>query len=268
MSYGDYHIHTTYVDGANTAEEMVRAAISMGLPELGFSEHAWTPCDPAYSMAPDDAPRYRREIAALKEKYAGKIRILCGIELDCDGEDDPALYDYVIGSVHYLQVKGEWYAVDLSPEETLRCIRDGFGGDADAYAEAYFEKVSRLFEKTGANIIGHIDLIEKFRNTVPGNAGSERYIRAWRAAVDALPQSCAFEVNTGAISRGWRSAPYPDAPILRYLHETGRQIVLSGDAHSTEAIAGSFSMAEAYIRSAGFSCAGFTDRHGVRHTQI
>ena len=33
----DYHTHTTFCDGKCTAEEMVCAAISFGMDEIGFS---------------------------------------------------------------------------------------------------------------------------------------------------------------------------------------------------------------------------------------
>ena len=33
------HSHTTFCDGKNTPEEMVRAAIALGMDSLGFSGH-------------------------------------------------------------------------------------------------------------------------------------------------------------------------------------------------------------------------------------
>ena len=40
MILEDFHIHTTFCDGASTPEEMVQAAIALGLKRLGFSGHA------------------------------------------------------------------------------------------------------------------------------------------------------------------------------------------------------------------------------------
>ena len=36
MRYSNFHTHTTFCDGKNTAEEMVRAAITAGCPALGL----------------------------------------------------------------------------------------------------------------------------------------------------------------------------------------------------------------------------------------
>ena len=41
----NYHTHTTYCDGKNTAEEMVQQAISLGISQIGFSGHSYTEFD-------------------------------------------------------------------------------------------------------------------------------------------------------------------------------------------------------------------------------
>ena len=70
-------------------------------------------------------------------------------------------------------------------------------------------------EQTGADIIGHFDLVTKF-NELGGylDLSDPRYVRAWKAAVDALlSYDRPFEINTGAISRGYRTTPYPGAAV-------------------------------------------------------
>ena len=76
-------------------------------------------------------------------------------------------YDYIIGSVHSVCSGGKSYSVDESAETTLRAINEGFGGDAYAYCEAYYESVSRIYEKTKCDIIGRFDLVTKFIEESP-----------------------------------------------------------------------------------------------------
>ena len=45
------HTHTTWCDGKNTAEEMVRSAIESGFDVLGFSGHSYTSFDESYCMS-------------------------------------------------------------------------------------------------------------------------------------------------------------------------------------------------------------------------
>ncbi|MBE6662009.1 MAG: histidinol-phosphatase HisJ family protein [Ruminococcaceae bacterium] len=267
MILSDFHTHTTFSDGQNTAEEMLLHAISMGLEAIGFSDHASGDND--YSMKKEDILPYRREIAHLKEKYQGQIEILCGIELDADGMDRAEPYDYAIASVHHITVRGKEYAVDLSPEETLRMIREGFGGNFDSYAEAYYEKLTDYALRSGANIVGHFDLLTKFsEGGVPFDAESPRYQAAWQAALSALTDKLVFEINTGAISRGYRTAPYPAFPILTELCKMGGKVLLSGDAHKTDSLCAHFEDAKTLLLAHGFTKAGFTDRHGKYHAQI
>ena len=65
-----------------------------------------------------------------------------------------------------------------------------------------------------------------------------RYIKAWQQAADALLKTGKpFEVNTGAISRGYRTAPYPAKEIRDYIRAHGGKLILSSDSHAKETIA-------------------------------
>lgn len=269
MIQADFHCHTTFVDGKNTPEEMVQAALAMGITTLGFSEHAHVPFDPACSLSPEETNAYRREISRLREKYTDQICILCGIEMDVDSVDDPDAYDYVIGSVHYLQAGGTVYSVDESPAETLRCVNQGFGGDFDAYAKCYYEKLALVPARTKANIAGHFDLLTKFcEHGAAPNAQSPVYEQAALEALKSLAGSCVIEVNTGGITRGWRKTPYPSKNFLCALAEQGGRVVLSSDAHSKDTLLGCFDMAQALVAQCGFTTAGFTDRKGRAYKQF
>ena len=72
-----------------------------------------------------------------------------------------------------------------------------------------------------------------------------RYRKAWMKAADTLLKTGKpFEINTGAISRGYRTTPYPDGEICRYLLDHGAKLIFSSDAHSKDAIANQFSLLE------------------------
>ena len=122
------HTHTNYVDGKNTAEEMVKAALFRGFSMLGFSEHAYTGFDPVFSLPKDKIALYCAEVRALAEKYKGQMEIYLGMEMDGLDPQDPAGLDYFIGSMHWLHINGRYYAVDAHKEELRACIDEGFGG--------------------------------------------------------------------------------------------------------------------------------------------
>ena len=107
MIPSNYHTHTHFCDGKHSPEEVVRAAISLGCPELGFSGHAYTDFDTGYCMSPESAEEYKAEIRRLQKKYADQIKILLGVEQDYFSNESTDDYDYVIGSTHYIYVDGE-----------------------------------------------------------------------------------------------------------------------------------------------------------------
>ena len=232
----DLHMHTVWSDGTNTAEEMVQEAIRKGLETVGISDHSsGDPC----GMTLEQSADYRAEIARLKEKYAGQIRVLCGLERDYF-TDDFADYDYTIGSVHWLAMPdGHHVPVDYMAEKLREGADRYFGGDFYALAEAYYAMMAKVVEVTKCDIIGHFDLITKFIEQDPAfDTNHPRYVKAWQKAADELLKTGKpFEVNTGAISRGYRTAPYPAKEIRDYIREHGGKLIMSSDAHAKENIA-------------------------------
>lgn len=248
------HTHTTFCDGKSTAEEMVQAALHLGFTSLGFSGHSYVPFDPECGMAPDAERAYREEIKRLKALYGGKIQLYCGIEQDyCSGRRAEG-YEYAIGSVHYVFKDGEYLPVDWSAQRTEDIVTEHFGGDPYAYAESYYGLVGGVLEVTGADIVGHFDLIRKYDED--GHMFDEGHPRYRAAVLGALDRLCVskpvFEINTGAMSRGYRSTPYPSLWILKELRRRGCPIIITSDCHNHNDLDYGDQTAVRLARAAGF----------------
>ena len=250
MIRGDFHTHTTCCDGAHTPREMVEAALLRGMTHLGFSGHSPMAFFEDYTL--ENVERYRKEIRALQAEYRDRITIYCGIEKDLYSPMDTTDYDYIIGSVHYVIKDGEYLVLDLSKEHLCNGVARLFAGDWYALAEAYYAAVATLGQLQPA-IIGHLDLITKyneggclFDETHP------RYVAAARAAIDALiPLGIPFEINTGAIFRGYRTAPYPAPHLLSYIAKQGGTAILSGDVHHKDGLELQFDACRALANTCG-----------------
>lgn len=238
----DLHTHTTYSDGKASAEEMIRAAIRLGLDEIGISDHSYTDFDESYCMKKRAIPAYLAEIAALKEKYKGVISVRCGVEQDLFSKESTLPFDYAIGSAHYLFAGGSYHPLDEKKEDFVALCEKHFGGDYYALAEQYFDGVATFADREDISIIGHLDLITKFNEGgVLFDEHNPRYLTAAKKCIDRLAAAGkTFEINTGAIARGYRTEPYPSAPLLAYIREKGCPLLLSGDAHSPSTIAFAF----------------------------
>ena len=283
MQNFDLHMHTTYCDGKDSAEAMVLSAIENGLSFAGISGHSFTPHDQCYCMTREGTQRYIEEIRALREKYADRITLLLGTELDRYADIDLSPYDYWLGSVHYIfseegkrkyaeilarHGSGEadseletlvkykdWCPVDDAPEDLQR-FAENYDGLMDV-AEMYFETVGGIVSATDCDIIGHFDLITKFNEPHEiYDTSDERYIAAWKKAIDRIFDDCAvrykngyrnrlekpgflkagdkpvFEINTGAISKGYRTLPSPAADQIDYIKSKGGVLILSSDSHA------------------------------------
>ena len=110
MSMIDYHVHTTFSDGANTPQQMIDEAVRLGITELAITDH-YDPFDPTlarFGHTPEELARHFEVIRACAQ---GKpLRVFCGIETST-GPDGrlrvpPRVLNMcqtVITSVHYLE---------------------------------------------------------------------------------------------------------------------------------------------------------------------
>lgn len=250
MILKDLHVHTTFSDGKNTPEEMVQEAIRLGLKTFGISDHSHTFFDVSYCLGRDQQPAYFAAISALKEKYRGQIELLCGLEQDYFSDAPSAPLDYIIGSVHYMKLGDEYVPVDFSPVKLRNAAAKYFNGDMYAITEAYYELEADVVRKTNPDIIGHFDLISKFlEQDSLFDENHPRYRAAWQKAADELLKTgVPFEMNSGAISRGYRTTPYPSPEIREYILSHGGQLVLSSDCHGKEGICFRFDQMEAMMK--------------------
>ena len=162
----NYHSHSLFCDGRAGMEDFVRFALSEGFTSYGFSSHAPLPFSTAWTMEWDRMDDYLSEFHRLKEKYAGRIELYIGLEIDYLNEaSNPSIarfrelpLDYRIGSVHLLyNDKGEVVDVDVSAD-TFKTIVDGhFCGDLEHVVRLYYGRLTRMLELGGFDIVGHAD---------------------------------------------------------------------------------------------------------------
>ena len=249
----NFHTHTSYCDGKDTPEELACEAVEKGFTDLGFSGHGYNWPDRDFAMSAETAAVYRKDVRAVAEKYKGKLRILCGIEQDYFSDEPTDGYDFVIGSVHWVFKDGVYISVDESADSFKRSVDDFYGGNYEAIAADYFALEADVLNKTKADIIGHFDLITKF-NEILGYKETTKFLEDAEKAVDALiPFGKPFEINTGAIARGYRTTPYPSFEILKIIFEKGGDIMITSDCHDKTKLDCAFSEAASLARKAGFS---------------
>ena len=137
----NYHSHCLYCDGRANMEDFIRFAISEGFTSYGISSHAPLPFSTAWTMEWDRMDDYLSEFSRLKKKYADKIELAIGLEIDyLNEESNPSLpcfqklsLDYRIGSVHMLySPEGKIVDIDTPADLFRQLVDKHFDGDLDS----------------------------------------------------------------------------------------------------------------------------------------
>lgn len=250
MRFSNLHTHTVYSDGKGTVRENIESAIAKNMLSLGFSDHSFTACDTSYCMMLSDYEKYCAEVKALAAEYKERLPVFLGIEKDYYSEIEAGMFDYVISSVHYIVKNGVCYPIDHSPKQQEDCRDDAFGGSMLDMAKCYYEMVVEQAAACKPDVIGHFDVIDKFSLTPEAD---DRYISLTEEAMKETFKYCKrFEVNTGAISRGWRNVPYPAFHLLTFLRELGGEIVIDSDSHHPDNLDFHFVESAELLKKAGF----------------
>jgi histidinol-phosphatase (PHP family) len=242
-----YHNHSRWSDGKATIAEIIAAAKTMGIDELGISDH-WV-LHPrkevkAWAMPADELPAYVEEILQLKRdsaKTPASPVIRLGLEVDWfPGHAAPLReelqkhpFDYLIGSCHEVDVPdvGE-FMIDMSPH-TWEKIPQHLRNEIH---RTYWVHMKSMAESGLFDIVAHIDLPKKF---------------------GFLPT---IDLNTS----GWHKPcmdAYPSAELVREIQRRKIPMTINADAHQPEHLLRDFDLAAQRLAEAGYThIARFADR--------
>jgi histidinol-phosphatase (PHP family) len=259
-----YHCHSRFDDGQGELEEYALAALGKGFQTLGFSGHAPLPFRTGWTMPPELLPEYLRTARELSVRYASRLRVLLGLEVDyIPGIASPASpfiralgLDYTIGSVHFLGelAGGGRWTVDGPLSELERGLAESYGGDARRAVTAFYALLQAMLREGAPDVIGHFDLIKK-------NNRGERFFSEsapwYRGLVlDTLEVvrhcGCLLEINTGGLTRNTSGAFYPSKWVLAECLRRDIPILVSSDAHRPEELDGFYPQAHRLLRELGF----------------
>ncbi|MFH1611783.1 MAG: DNA polymerase/3'-5' exonuclease PolX [bacterium] len=97
---GDCQMHTTWSDGVNTIEEMVKTAKNMGYEYITITDHAGF-LKIANAMGRNEILKQMKEIDEINKKLSG-IKILKGCEVDIKKDGSLALDDEILSKLDFV----------------------------------------------------------------------------------------------------------------------------------------------------------------------
>ncbi|ENH96981.1 histidinol-phosphatase [Gracilibacillus halophilus YIM-C55.5] len=259
-TYGDFHIHTSYCPhGSNDrATDYIEQAIQQGLQEISFTEHAplpvhFTDPTPEKDSAMDwkDIDAYIEEIQKLKKHYQHKIKINLGFEIDfIQGYEEETrrflqtygpIMDDAILSVHMLQTPNDHYVcIDFS-RSNFEWIVQEFGSVDQVY-QTYYQTLKHAIKADlgmyKPKRIGHITLIEKYRQSFPPQMSYEKTIEDILYVI--RQNHLTLDMNTAGLYKEDCGNMYPPIHIIHQAQNLGIGIYPGSDSHESAHIARGF----------------------------
>lgn len=197
---------------------------------------------------------YAAAVENARDQLKTELNIFLGTEVEfVKGEKQWTIerltalpYDYLVGSVHYLEMDSNHILIDASEDLYMRAV--DLAGSVEELGLLYFGHVEELLSWDLVDIIGHIDLIKIFD---PSPRPSKR-IRSYVAGIleTMLDRGVGLDVNPAGLNKPCKQI-YPAPWILREAARMGVVPVLGDDSHSPEGVGRHLDAALDLLRSTG-----------------
>lgn len=262
MNLTNYHSHCSFCDGRAPLEEFVKEAIRQGFYSYGVSSHAPLPFPTQWTMEWEQMEAYLDEFKNLRSKYADEIELYVGLEIDyLNEESNPSVarftelpLDYRIGSVHLLyDAAGEVVDIDCSPAVFKERVDRHFNGDVLRVIRMYFDRLFRMVELGGFDVLGHADKMHYNASCYHPGLLDEPWYEALMKDYFSLVASRGYlvEINTKAYDS--LGTFYPNSRYWELMKEYQIKILVNSDAHYPERINAGRMEALRLLQAKGFA---------------
>ena len=245
MFLTDAHTHSHHShDGCEPVAALCESACDRRLSALCLTDH--------YDAEGRFNPKaYRAEIEQTRAAFAGRLELLCGVELG-EGHLTPersaallaaAPFDLVLGSCHHLEGQPDFYWLRYTSRAHCRQLI----GD-------YLDELVRMISWGGFDVLAHLTYPLRYMADRDGfDVDFMCHEDKVRAVFRALARSRrGLELNVSGLRRG--SFAMPDVPLLRLYRACGGEFITVGsDAHHAREVGVSVAEGVELLRAAGFS---------------
>ncbi|WP_322172630.1 histidinol-phosphatase HisJ family protein [Acutalibacter caecimuris] len=247
----DCHNHSSCSpDGKHPVAAMLDRAKELGL-------YAYTLTDHCECNQYQDKYRQRaaRAWQAMEEARPPQgLRFYRGLELGQPLQDLPAAqeavgrfaYDFVIGSLHNLPDKEDFYFLDCAAMAP---------GEVDALLGEYWDGLLEMIAWGGFDSLGHLTYPLRYIQGAQGvQVDMERHAeKIDRVLLALIAKGKALEVNTSGLRQALGETMPGPGLLKRYRALGGRLVTLGSDAHCTEDLGKGIDQGMALLQAAGFS---------------
>lgn len=267
MKLIDCHTHTQFsVDSEADLGMCAERADRLGLAAYAVTDHcecnSWYPTE-HYSDGDDmhDSYRYKdcfldsvAAVTALKEKYNGKLNLICGVEMGQPQAAPEATafinaderVDFIIGSLHQIRGEKDFYYIDYIDLGTDK-IYD--------LLERYFMELNEMCRTNSFDVLGHLTYCLRYMKQRHGiEPDISRFDDIIADSFRTLAQNGkGIEINTSGLRQGFGET-FPNLRYTKLFREMGGEIISVGsDAHTAEDIGKNVRDGIEIAKAAGFT---------------
>ncbi len=261
----DMHTHSSHsFDASSSVDEMCRAAIDRGLFALAITDHCEAPfirfgADCEFGCFDEQIPASFADATAARDKYAGRLKVLRGLELGEPTHDPSATehalsygdFDFVLASVHNIKNMQDFYYMNYR------------GVDIDDLLARYFDELCQTAGFPRFDSLSH--LTYPLRYIVAGT-GSFPDLSKHADAIDdifkiLIKNKKALEINVSGLFKELKTT-LPDETLVRRFRELGGEYITVGtDAHSADMVGKGIEQGIAVAKAAGFDSYVIYEKH-------
>lgn len=251
----DYHTHTHFSfdgDPAATHDAMCRRALEIGLDHIAFTDHCDVNGEVEGYYAPYDADQAFTAMMEVKEKYKGRLNVVCGIELgnatqypaEARAALDAHPYEFVIGSLHNLRDVPDFCFLNYEqmPDPLIARLFD-----------RSLDEIIEMAQFPGITTVGHITYMHRYI-TLAGKKLDfkphyDKIEHLYRTIID---RDIALELNVSTLWKGLGIA-MPTMELLKLYKDCGGRLVTIGtDAHAPVNLGKAIRKGYAILETVGF----------------
>jgi histidinol-phosphatase (PHP family) len=267
----DYHMHLRDSDeridySVEAAEKFVEAAAERGVDEIGFTEHVYyfeqtrSLWDQQYMLERCiyDLDTYVGAVVEAKErglpvKLGLEVDYFPGTEADLRDTVSPYPWDYLLGSVHFV----DGFPVDQEPGLVEKL------GPHEAWRR-YFVWLRNAARSGLFDSLSHPDLVRHHG----GRPDAQTVQWLHEETADAIEAAgVCVEVSSAGLHKPV-GEPYPDPQLLEACQARGVPITLASDAHAPQNVGRDLDRAIDLARAAGYETLTVFDRRQRRQAPI
>lgn len=248
----DQHVHSEFsMDCEVAVDEMCRAAIELGMAEIVFTDHCDINAhdDNIYVYDPDAS--YRAYMNA-KDKYSGRLRVTCGIELG-QGTQRPDAAEHILATHDYEFVLGSLHNLNRVPDFSFIKYDVMLLREFQLLWERYLDELREMIEWGHFNSLAHLTYPIRYLKIAGKELSLIPYYEQLRELFRILiEKNIALEINTSGIRAGIGET-LPSIEIMKLYRDVGgRMVTVGSDSHFPEHIGSAVADTYDMLKANGF----------------